>query len=142
VDGVVVGLILDSSILIPAERKGMNAYQTLAELAKHAAGEQLAISLVTIAELAHGIARSNSPERAAMRRQFLNELSLALPVQLVTAEIALRAGLLDGNRTARGIRIPFSDLLIGVTALELGYRVATENLRHFQLIPDLSIVSF
>ncbi|WP_058189535.1 PIN domain-containing protein [Terracidiphilus gabretensis] len=137
-----MGLVLDSSILIPAERKGMNAYQALAELARLAAGEQLAISVITIAELAHGIARSNSPERATIRRQFLNELSLALPVQPVAAEIALRAGLMDGDRTARGIRIPFSDLLIGVTALELGYKVATENMRHFQLIPDLSIVSF
>jgi predicted nucleic acid-binding protein len=30
---------------------------------------------------------------------------------------------------------PLADLLIGVTALELGYSVATDNLRHFQKIP-------
>lgn len=137
-----MGLILDSSILIATERKGLNAYQALKDLTRYAADEQLAISVITIAELAHGIARSNSPERAAMRRQFLTELNVALPVQPVTTEIALRAGLMDGDSTAKGIRIPFSDLLIGVTALELGYKVATLNPRHFQLIPNLQIVSF
>jgi predicted nucleic acid-binding protein len=29
--------------------------------------------------------------------------------------------------------------LIGVTALELGYGIATANLRHFQQIPGLSV---
>ena len=41
---------------------------------------------------------------------------------------------------ARGTRIPLSDLLIGVSALELGYGVATANVRHFQLIPGLNVI--
>jgi hypothetical protein len=32
--------------------------------------------------------------------------------------------------------------LIGVKALELGYSVATGNLRHFQRIPGLSVMQF
>lgn len=137
-----MGLILDSSILITVERKGRNAYQAIEEIARRASGEPLAVSVITIAELAHDIARSDSPARAAMRRQFLNELQAVLPVHPVTAAIALRVGLIDGGSTAKGVRIPFSDLLIGVTALELGYQVATKNLRRFQLIPGLKIVSF
>ena len=35
--------------------------------------------------------------------------------------------------------IPFQDLLIGVTALDLGYAVATHNVKHFEKIPDLKI---
>jgi len=31
------------------------------------------------------------------------------------------------------------DLLIGTTALELGYTVVTHNVRHFQMIPDLVV---
>jgi predicted nucleic acid-binding protein len=57
----------------------------------------------------------------------------------VTIQIALRAGQIDGESQARGIRIPLSDLLIGVSALELGYGVGTANIRHFQLIPGLSV---
>ncbi len=33
------------------------------------------------------------------------------------------------------MRSALEDLLIGVTALELGYAEATANTRHFQLIP-------
>jgi predicted nucleic acid-binding protein len=32
--------------------------------------------------------------------------------------------------------------LIGATALELDYSVATSNLRHFQRIPGLSVAQF
>ena len=44
------------------------------------------------------------------------------------------------KRQVQGVRLPLADLLIGVTALELGYSVATGNLRHFQMIPGLSVV--
>jgi predicted nucleic acid-binding protein len=54
--------------------------------------------------------------------------------------LALRVGQIDGDNQAKDIRLPLSDLLIGVTALELGYSVATSNLRHFQMIPGLSVV--
>jgi predicted nucleic acid-binding protein len=66
----------------------------------------------------------------------------ALPVHPVTVSLALRAGYIDGENQAKGIRIPLSDLLIGVTALELGYGVATSNLRHFQMIDGLSVSRF
>jgi predicted nucleic acid-binding protein len=77
----------------------------------------------------------------ATRRQFLNELMTALPVHPVTVPVALRAGQIDGENTAQGVRVALADLLIGVTALELGYRVATANVRHFQMVPGLGIVS-
>ena len=58
-----MGLILDSSVLIAAERKGRNARQALAEIAVRAAGEDVALSVVTVLELAHGAARANTPQR-------------------------------------------------------------------------------
>jgi len=136
-----MGLILDSSLLIAAERKGRNARQTLTEISAGAAGEDVAVSVVTLIELAHGVARANTPERKATRQQFLSELITALPVHPVTVPVALRAGQIDGENTALGVRLALSDLLIGVTALELGYRVATANFRHFQMVPGLEIIS-
>ncbi len=137
-----MGLILDSSVLIAAERKGKNARNALAEIALRAAGEDVAISVVTLIEVAHGIVRSDNPERKATRQRFLNELVDALLVHPVSVDIALRAGRIDGENAARGVRLALADLLIGVTALELGYRVATGNMRHFQMLPGLEIVSF
>jgi len=129
-------------VLIAAERKGQNARQALAGIAVCAAGEDVAVSVITLIELAHGAARANTQERKAARLQFLNELMIAQPVHPVTVPIALRAGQIDGEKAAQGVRLALSDLLIGVTALELGYKVATGNIRHFQMVPGLEIASF
>lgn len=56
-------------------------------------------------------------------------------------QTALLAGRIDGEQTARGVLIPFPDLLIGATALSLGYSVLTANVRHFNLIPGLNVMS-
>lgn len=115
-----MGLILDSSVLIAAERQGQNARRALAEIASQVSGEDVAISVITLVELAHGAIRANTPERKAIRQEFLSELISVLPVQPVTASIALRAGRIDGENAIKGTRVALSDLLIGVTALELG----------------------
>ncbi len=62
-------------------------------------------------------------------------------VQPVTLAIARLAGKIEGEQAAMGISIAFEDLVIGATALHLGFEVATLNLTHFQLIPDLKIVA-
>ena len=116
-----MGLILNSSVLIAAET-------------------DVGISVVTLIELAHGAARAVTPEQKAMRQNFLGELLTAIPIHPVTVSLALRTGQLDGENQARGIRIPLSNLLIRVTALELGYSVGTANLRHFRQVPGLSVV--
>jgi len=135
-----MGLILDSSLQVAAERQGKNARQMLAAIAREVGETEVAISVVTLVELAHGAARAGTPERKAKRQQFTQELVTALPIHSVTAPVALRAGQIDGENQARGIRIPLSDLLIGVTALELGFSVATANVRHFRQVPGLSVV--
>jgi hypothetical protein len=55
-------------------------------------------------------------------------------------EIAELAGRIEGEQAAAGVSIAFEDLLIGVTALYLGYAVATLNVRHFQNIPGLQVL--
>jgi predicted nucleic acid-binding protein len=37
--------------------------------------------------------------------------------------------------------IPFVDLLIGATALSLGFSIFTVNMRHFKKIPGLNVLS-
>jgi predicted nucleic acid-binding protein len=137
-----LGIILDSSVLIASERSGKNARQAPTEISARGAGEDIAVSVVTPIKLAHGVARANTPQRQATRRQFLTEVVFAIPVHAVTIPIALRAGKIDGENAAKGIRLPLSDLLIGTTALELGFRVATANVRHFLMITGLNVLSF
>jgi predicted nucleic acid-binding protein len=72
------------------------------------------------------------------RQRFLDDLLAGVPVHAITVAIALRAGQIDGQ--AQGIGIRLSDLLIGASALEVGYVVGTSNIRHFQLIPGPTVV--
>jgi len=136
-----MGLILDSSLLIAGERQGRNARQMLTMISGVTGDIEIALSVVTLLELAHSAARANNPERRSNREQFIQELLTALPIHSITIPIALRAGQIDAECQAKGIRIPLSDLLIGVTALELGFGLATLNARHFQMIPGLTITS-
>jgi tRNA(fMet)-specific endonuclease VapC len=95
---------------------------------------------VTVLELAHGITRADTSERRERRQRFLHELRTGVPIQPVTVPIALRAGQIAGQSQAKGLRISLSDLLIGTSALELGYAIGTANVRHFKLIPGLNVV--
>ncbi len=59
-----------------------------------------------------------------------------------TETIAWLAGQIDGEQQAMGNTIPFVDLMIGATALHLGYSILTANLRHFRQIPNLVVIPF
>ena len=137
-----MGVILDSSVLVAAERQDHNAREVLTAVSSHLGNIEIGLSAITLLELAHGAARANTTERKAKREQFIDELIQAVPVYSITAAVALSAGRIDGDNQARGVRLPLADLLIGVTALELGFGVATLNVRHFRLITGLSIVQF
>lgn len=102
-----MGLILDSSVLIAAERKGRNARQALTDIALRVSGEDVALSVVTVIELMHGAVRADSPARKAMRRQFLSEFLTVLPIHPVTVPVALRTGQLDGENTAKAFVSPW-----------------------------------
>ncbi len=132
--------MLDSTAAVAAERQGKNARQLLESVALETGDEGIAVSVVTVLELAHGIARADTTERRDQRQRFLDELLTGVPIQPVTVPIALRAGQIDGQSQAMVVRIPLSDLLIGASALELGYGVGTANVRHFQLIPGLNVI--
>jgi predicted nucleic acid-binding protein len=134
-----MGLILDSSVLIAAERQGKNARQVLTEIAQAIGEMEVGVSVVTLIELAHGAARADTLDRRSRRQKFIEELLTAIPVYPVTVSIALRTGQLDGENQLRGLRIPLADLLIGVTALELGYNLYTTNIRDFSRVPGLSV---
>jgi tRNA(fMet)-specific endonuclease VapC len=98
--------------------------------------------VVTIAELVHGAYRAKTTTRQERRLEFIDRLISDVPVHPVSLEIARLAGRIEGQQEGKGIQIAFEDLLIGTTALHLGYAVATLNRRDFQRVPGLSIVQF
>jgi tRNA(fMet)-specific endonuclease VapC len=135
-----MGLILDSSFLIAGERGGQSVREILKRLQATLGETESGISAVTVVELTHGIYRAKSTADRERRHAFTEELCSDLTVYPLTLEIARLAGKIEGEQAARGVSISFEDLLIGTTALFLGYSVATLNARHFRLIPGLSLV--
>jgi len=134
-----VGIILDSSFIIAAERRGRTVRQILEQVRSVQGDIEIGVSVVSIAELVHGAYRAKSQAQQQQRLEFVERLSTDLPVYPVTLDIARLAGRIEGQQEAMGVRLPFEDLLIGATALHLGYAVATLNLRDFRRIPGLSV---
>jgi predicted nucleic acid-binding protein len=96
------GLVLDSSVLVAAERARLATPGVIKNIRTSVGDVPLVICALTMAELAHGIYRTNSPERSQHRRQFLDELKAQVPVHPVTeatAEIIARIG---GEQAAKG----------------------------------------
>src|ERR1017187_10494667 len=136
-----LGLILDSSVIIAAERKRQTVEELLTFVGQSFGEIEIAISAVTLAELVHGVVRANTPEIRAARRAFVDELKKHVPVHPITDNTAEIAGQLSGEQAAKGVTLPADDLLIGPSAMEQGSAVATLNTRHFQKIPGLQVLS-
>jgi len=136
-----VGLILDSSILIESERRGEGVEDILRSV-RGAHGEtDIALSAVSAVELTHGIYRARTDADRDRRRVFVEGVFHDLIVHPLTLGIAQLAGRIEGEQAARGVSIAVEDLIIGATALHLGFDVVTLNVRHFQKIPGLSVLS-
>lgn len=115
-----LGPILDSSVIIAAERRRQTVEEFLTFVGQSFGEIEIAISAVTLAELVHGVARANKQEIRRNRRLFIDELKKHVhPVAESTAEIA---GQISGEQAGKGIALPADDLLIGASAIEQGYR--------------------
>jgi len=82
-ESAIRGLVLDSSVLVAAERAKLTTPEVLRNIRATAevGDAPIVISVMTVAELAHGIYRANTPERRERRRQFVDELKTHVPVK-------------------------------------------------------------
>jgi tRNA(fMet)-specific endonuclease VapC len=112
-----MGLVLDSGVLIAAEREARPVSELLDTL-KHEHGEtEIVLSSITVLELEHGLHRAQTSEQAWKRREYLDTVFAAIPVEPFTREMAQLAAKIDAGQRTLGRTIPFADLLIGTTAL-------------------------
>lgn len=139
-ESAILGLVLDSSALIAAERRNLTAAQAIENVQRTAGEVPVALSSITVAEIGHGIYRANTPEIRERRRAFLDDLKATVPIYPVTAATAEIIARIGGEQAAKGVSLPFSDLVIGACALELGYAIGTSNIRDFNRIPGLTLV--
>ena len=135
-----MGLVLDSGVLIVAERDARLVSSLLATLEQEHGETEIVLSSITVIELEHGLHRAQTVEQERNRRHCLDTVFAAIPVEPFTRDMAQIAAKVDAEVRKTGRVIPFADLLIGATALQFGYGVGTRNLRHFQMIPNLVVL--
>src|SRR5437773_292699 len=137
----ILGIVLDSSVLIAAGRRKRTPAQVIEDVVQKIGIVPVILSALTVAEVGHGIYRANMPEIRSRRRAFLDELKATIPVHPVTEATAEIIAHVGGEQAAKGINLPFIDLIIAAGALELGYAIGTDNTRDFTRIPDLKVIS-
>ena len=130
-----MGVILDTSVLIEAERNEFD----IDKFTEHREEETFGLSVITVAELLHGVNRSDSTKRHLKRSAFVEKVIELFPVYNFDISIARIYAELWSDLRSKGIQIGAHDLIIGSTALTLGFSVATHNTRHFERIEGLKI---
>jgi predicted nucleic acid-binding protein len=139
-ESALLGLVLDSSAVISAERNKQPIPEFIEAILRTHGPLDLSLSPVTVAELVHGVYRAKTPAAGQRRREYIEELISLVPVHPVTNRTAWLVGQIEGQEAAKGNVLPFNDLMIAASAIEQGYAVLTGNVRHFQKIPGLNIV--
>jgi tRNA(fMet)-specific endonuclease VapC len=127
--------LIDTSVLIAAERGNLDLNKLLIDQTD----EEVAIAAITASEMLHGVHRATRKGHRAKREAFVERLLEYLPVlpfDLITARVHAR---LWAELASKDISIGAHDLLIAATALAVGAKVATRDLRSFPRIPGLSI---
>jgi len=134
-----MGLLIDSTLLIHAERNRLTPNQLIAEILDRWGDVDIAISAMSAGELFHGCWRADTAARRARREEFVEALLSALPVVSLGLSIMRIFGEIDARLRTSGTTLPTSDLLIACTALSRGDAVATGNPRHFRSVPGLTV---
>ena len=121
--------LTDTDILIDATRSMPEA---VAFLTAQQTALGIRISIVSAMELVVGC--RNKAELAQVQ-QFLGRI-VVLPVSSLASQTAYQ--LVESFYLSHGLLIP--DALIAATALEHGLTLYTKNVRHFQMIPSLTVI--
>ena len=136
-----MGIVLDSSVLIAAERESCSVSQILSALETDYSETEVVLSSVSVMELEHGWHRAKTPDIALKRRKYLDVIFAVVPVGPFTREMGVLAARIDAEGKKAGRTIATADLLIGVTALHYGYSLGTRNARHFQMLSGLNVIA-
>ena len=132
-----MGVILDTSVIVEAERRTIAFESLLASMPD----EPVGLAAITASELLHGCHRAADAGTRARRFAFVEALLELIPVLDFGLAEARRHAELWAVLARKGIGVGAHDLMIGATALAHGYALATLNARDFRRIPGLRLVA-
>ncbi|WP_447975393.1 PIN domain-containing protein [Nitrospira sp. Kam-Ns4a] len=100
--------------------------------------EPLGLSVITAAELFHGVHRTGTAPRRLKRTAFVEHVLTLFPVYGFDLAVARLYAELWASLERAGTKISAHDLIIGATAISRGDTVLTLDRRDFGKIPGLS----
>lgn len=131
-----MGVILDSTILIAAEKQQLNLPSFFAAHAH----EPMFIAAITASELLHGVERATPPRREKRARFVENLLSSIEAIDFDVPVARCHAAIWAALETA-GSPIGAHDIQIAATAVHHGHKVATLNTKDFKRVAGLRLLA-
>jgi len=128
-------VILDSSEIIALER----SRGAVESLVAGREDEPFGISVVTMAELLHGVERADTETRRIKRQAFVEKVIEMFPVFPFDSGVARIYARIWASLLQRGFTVGAHDLIIAATAISLDYTVITANRRDFEKIEGLRL---
>ena len=130
-----MGVILDSSVLIEAERGHLDIDRFINDRKTQPFG----LSVITVAELLHGVHRADSEKRRVKRSAYVEKVIELFPIYPFGIDTARVYAQLWATLLRKGVQIGAHDLIIASTAIALGFSVATFDKRDFERIEGLEL---
>ena len=121
-----MGVIFDTSFLIQAERRESE----ISQFAENREEEVFGISVITVTELLHGVHRADTTKRRLKRSAYVEKVIELFPIYNFEITTARTYSELWADLSKKGIQIGAHDLIIGSTALSLGFSVATYHAKN------------
>ena len=132
-----MGLILDTSILIAAERQ---RFAMKKFLKTEASTQSIFICSITASELLHGVERANTARRRQARGDFVSVVLDNYPILAFDIHEARVHARIWASLKATENLIGAHDLLIAATALAQRHSLATLNPAEFSHLSKLSVL--
>jgi len=130
-----MGVIFDSSEIIALERNR----DVVESLVAGREDEPFGISVVTVAELLHGVERADTEARKIRRQAFVEKVIEMIPVYPFDMGAARIYARIWASLIQRGFTVGAHDLIIAATAISLDYTVITANRRDFEKVEGLRL---
>ena len=130
-----MGVIFDTSEIITLERNR----QKIEEIIQGREDEFFGISVITVAELLHGVDRADTETTKIKRRAFVEKVIEFFPVHDFDVTIARIYARIWASLAQKNLIVGAHDLIIAATAISMNYTVVTSNLRDYKKIEGLKV---
>jgi tRNA(fMet)-specific endonuclease VapC len=127
--------MLDTDTIVYLLKGNRNVTETM----KRFSVAPKAVSVITYGELTFGAYKSQHVHENLAKVHRIREI---FPILHVTPAVMETYGEIKSDLQKKGIPLDDMDLIIGATALTMGYCLVTNNAGHFDRIPGLNTVNW